>query len=99
MVTAIDVQIAANELANRAVIRAEAVDAWVTLALEQPDPGRWTSAIVSAALDKLNTLPQSLTVKAEARLQLLDIRRAIHAGIANSQTERPKGHRKAHVRL
>ena len=90
MFSAKDVQFAANELANRAVIRAEAVDAWVTLALKQSDPGEWTSAIVAAALDKLNTVPQSLAVKAEARLQLLDIRRAIHAGIANSQVERPR---------
>jgi hypothetical protein len=82
-----EVQSLACELADRSVIRADAIDAWVSLALEQSDPNEWVSAMVAAALDKLNTVPETLTVKAEARLQLLDIRRAIFSGIARNRAD------------
>ena len=36
-------------------IRADAIGAWVSLALEQP--AKWVSALVAAALDRLNTIP------------------------------------------
>lgn len=85
-----EVQSLAYELADRSKIRADAIGAWVSLALEQPDPNEWVSALVAAALDRLNTIPDTLTVKAEARLQLLDMRRAIHAGIARDRLERPR---------
>ena len=82
-----EVRSLAYELADRSIIRADAIDAWVSLALQQPGPNEWASAIVAAALDKLNTVPETLTVRAEARLQLLDIRRAIFAGIARSRSD------------
>ena len=75
-----DIESLTYERAEPSRIRAEAIDAWVSLALAQPDPIRWVSALVAAALDKLNAIPETLTVKAEARLQLLDMRRAIHTG-------------------
>jgi hypothetical protein len=83
-----EIQSVADALAERSIIRAEAVAAWVSLALEQPNPTEWANAIVAAALEKLNTVPQNLKVKAEAKLQLLDIRRAIHAGIVEAYMER-----------
>jgi hypothetical protein len=83
-----DLQPVADQLAERSIIRAEAVAAWVSLALEQPNPTEWANALVAAALEKLNTVPQSLKVKAEAKLQLLDIRRAMHAGIVEAYMER-----------
>jgi hypothetical protein len=89
MLSVEDVHSAADQLADRAVIRAKAVDAWVGLALEQPHPEEWANALVAAALDRLTAVPEKLTVKAEARLQLLDIQRAIHAGITSSRTDRP----------
>ena len=82
-------QSVADQLAERALIRAEAVDAWVSLALQQPNPDDWASALVAAALNKLHTVPERLNIKAEARLQLLDMRRANSAGIANSRRESP----------
>jgi len=72
----------AGQLAGRAVIRAEAIDDWASLALEQPNPREWTNALVAAALKKLETTSVNLPVQAEARLELLDIRRAIHDAIA-----------------
>jgi hypothetical protein len=54
-----EVQSLANELADRSIIRADAIDAWVSLALQQPEPSEWASAIVTAALDKLNTVPET----------------------------------------
>ena len=79
-----------DEFANRILTRAEAVDGWIALALRQSDPGEWVDALAARALDRLNLVPESLTVKAEARRQLLDLRRAIHAGIAIRHTHRPK---------
>lgn len=72
----------AGQLAGRAVIRAEAIDDWTSLALEQPNPREWTNALVAAALKKLENTSVSLPVQAAARLELLDIRRAIHDAIA-----------------
>jgi len=81
---------AGEQLAARAVIRAEAVDAWVALALEQPDPVLWTNNLVAAALERLALVPQTLGVKAEARLQILDIRRAILVALANTEKTEAK---------
>ncbi len=78
---------AGDQLAERAVIRAEAVDAWVALALEQRDPIGWTNTLVAAALERLALIPQTLAVKAEAHLQITGMRRAILAGIANHKQE------------
>jgi hypothetical protein len=83
-----DLQPVSDQLAERSIIRAEAVSAWVSLALEQPNPTEWANALVAAALEKLNTVPHSLKVKAEAKLQLHEIRSAIHAGIVEALTER-----------
>ena len=79
-----------DRLAEYAMIRAEAVDTWVTLALEQPDPGSWVSTLVAAALNRLNRVPEKLDVKAEARLQLLDMRTAILDGIVKHRKEPPR---------
>ena len=80
-----ELQSLAATLVDRTIIRVDAIDAWVSLALEQPEPGEWVGAIVAAALDRLSAMPQSRTVKAEARRQLLDIQRAMHAGVARSR--------------
>ena len=85
-----DIHALADQLSDRAVIRAEAIDAWVSLALEQVDPSEWIGALVASALDRLNMVQESLVVKAEARLQVLDIQRSIHVGIANSRKEPPR---------
>jgi hypothetical protein len=94
-----DIQSEEEQLADRTVIRAEAVDAWVALALEQSDPEEWANALVVAALEKLDTVPENLTVKAEARLQLLGIQRAIHAGITRRRTDRPRQSRSSSSRI
>jgi hypothetical protein len=75
------------QLAERVGVRAEAIRAWATLALEQPNPVEWTNVLVGAALEKLETTPEMLPVKAEARLQLLDIQRAIHELIVERSPE------------
>jgi hypothetical protein len=78
----------ADQLAERAIIRADSIDVWVSLALEQANPTEWTNALVAAALEKSLGVPESLTVKAEAKLQLQEIRSAIHAGIVEALMER-----------
>jgi hypothetical protein len=80
----------AGQLAGRAITRADAIDDWVSLALEQPNPREWTNALVATALRKLETTSVSPPVQAEARLQLLDIKRAIHAVIAKHDPEEPR---------
>jgi hypothetical protein len=80
----------AGQLAGRAIIRAEAVDDWASLALEQPNPREWTNALFETALKRLETTSVSLPVQAEARLQLLDIKRGIHAVIAQHAPEEPR---------
>ena len=77
--------VAEQQLANRVAIQAQAIDAWVSLALENPDPEAWANALIASALDRLNTVQETPPVKAEARLQILDTQRAILAGITNSQ--------------
>jgi hypothetical protein len=83
-----DLQPVADQLAERAVIRAGSVDAWVSLALEQANPTEWANALVAAALEKLEGIPECLKVKAEAKLQIQEIRSAIHAGIVRTLLER-----------
>ena len=82
-----NVFVAAEQLDSRAVIRAQAIEAWVSLALENPDPEAWANALIASALDRLNTVQETLPVKAEARLQILDTQRAILAGITKSQNK------------
>jgi hypothetical protein len=76
-----------GQLAERVAIRKEAIRAWATLALEQPDPTTWTNALIGAALERLEVTAETLPVKAEARLELLDIQRAIHALIGKHSSE------------
>jgi hypothetical protein len=82
-----EIQAVANMLAERAAIRAKAIDNWVSLAMEQSNPREWSNALLAAALERLEIVPESLPVKAEARLQLLDIQRAILARIGNHSTD------------
>ncbi len=87
----IEFQAAADQLDGRTAFRAETIQAWVSLALKEPDPAEWTNALTSKALDRLATVQASLPVKAEARLQILDIRRAIQAGIARHRRRASAG--------
>jgi hypothetical protein len=82
------VESVADALTELSTIRAESIDAWVSTALEQANPTEWTNALVAAALERLSTAPESPKVKTEAKLQLHDIRRAIHAGIVEAHMER-----------
>jgi hypothetical protein len=70
MMSGEELQRAADQLAERAIVRAQAIDAWASLALEQCNPIEWTDALVAAALDRLETNSLNPTVRAEARLQL-----------------------------
>jgi hypothetical protein len=79
-----EIKSVADQLTQRATIRAEAVDAWVALALEQPDPIAWSEALVAAALIRLDEVAASRKVKAEAKQQLLDIQRAMQDGLERS---------------
>ena len=81
------VQRAADQHPEQDIVRAEAIDAWASLALEQPDPGDWTDALVAAALDRLATTPEQLPVKAAARQRLLDIHGAVKSVIAKQLAE------------
>ncbi len=83
-----EVFVAEQQLAIRAGIQAQAIEAWVSLALENPYPEAWANALVASALDRLNMVQEALPVKAEARLQILDTQRAILAGITKSQNKR-----------
>ena len=81
--------VAEQQLANRRTTQAQAIDAWVSLALENSDPEAWANALIASALDRLNTVQETPPVKAEARLQILDTRRAILSGITKSQNKHP----------
>jgi len=80
-----EMQAVAHVLAERATIRAKAIDDWVSLAMQQPNPREWSEALITSALDRLAHVPESRAVKAEARLQLLDIQRALRSRIGDHQ--------------
>ena len=84
-----EVFVVAEQLATRAVIRARAIEAWVSLALESPDPEAWADALIASALDRLNELRETLQSSRGHRSRILDMRRAILAGIFNNRQPRP----------
>jgi len=81
-----EMQAVANVLAEREAIRSAAIEDWVSVAMTQANPREWSNALVTAALEKLEMVPESLPVKAEARLQILDLQRALLARIGDRST-------------
>ena len=83
-----DVRVARQHLADRIVKRAERIDGCVAQALSSPDPIEYVNALISSALDRLLLIPQTLREKANARAEILEIRRAILFEIAMTQNRR-----------
>ena len=86
-----DVEAVSGQLAEQSAFREETIQAWVFLALKEADPAEWTDALAARALDRLALAPATLPVKAEAKRQIIDIRRSIHAGIAKHRQRVPVG--------
>ena len=77
-----DIRLARQHLADRIVKRAERIDGCVAQALNTPDPIEFVNALISSALDRLLLIPQTLPEKAQARADILEIRRTILFEIA-----------------